>query len=164
MRGSFASRAAFCKSRYMSCSAVHFQLYSYIRSLSQTPAVPAPHSLIRYSYAKSVRIRLRFPACCIPLRYSAVCSSLPAISVTASHIVLPPEILRLRCRSPSSPYNSFAIRLNHDIPSSFLLSPYNYCLIPNFPSFGMQFSPVKFSAQGHSTSELLRTLLMSSCF
>ena len=26
------------------------------------------------------------------------------------------------------------------------------------PSFGVQFSPVKFSAQGHSTSELLRTL------
>ena len=32
------------------------------------------------------------------------------------------------------------------------------------PSFGVQFSPVKFSAQGHSTSELLRTLLMSGCF
>ena len=27
-----------------------------------------------------------------------------------------------------------------------------------FPSFGVQFSPVKFSAQNHSTSELLRTL------
>ena len=26
------------------------------------------------------------------------------------------------------------------------------------------FSPVEFSAQGHSTSELLRTLLMSGCF
>ena len=32
------------------------------------------------------------------------------------------------------------------------------------PSFGVRFSPVKFSAQGHSTSELLRTLLMSGCF
>ena len=32
------------------------------------------------------------------------------------------------------------------------------------PSFGVQFSPVEFSAQGHSTSELLRTLLMSGCF
>ena len=32
------------------------------------------------------------------------------------------------------------------------------------PSFGVQFSPVKFSAQNHSTSELLRTLLMSGCF
>ena len=32
------------------------------------------------------------------------------------------------------------------------------------PSFGTRFSPVKFSAQGHSTSELLRTLLMSGCF
>ena len=32
------------------------------------------------------------------------------------------------------------------------------------PSFGVQFSPVEFSAQSHSTSELLRTLLMSGCF
>ena len=32
------------------------------------------------------------------------------------------------------------------------------------PSFGTLFSPVEFSAQGHSTSELLRTLLMSGCF
>ena len=32
------------------------------------------------------------------------------------------------------------------------------------PSFGVQFSPVEFSAQNHSTSELLRTLLMSGCF
>ena len=32
------------------------------------------------------------------------------------------------------------------------------------PSFGMNFSPVEFSAQSHSTSELLRTLLMSGCF
>ena len=36
----------------------------------------------------------------------------------------------------------------------------HYCI----PSFGVRFSPVKFSAQGHSTSELLRTLLMSGCF
>ena len=32
------------------------------------------------------------------------------------------------------------------------------------PSFGDDFSPVTFSAQGHSTSELLRTLLMRGCF
>ena len=32
------------------------------------------------------------------------------------------------------------------------------------PSFGVHFSPVEFSAQNHSTSELLRTLLMSGCF
>ena len=31
-------------------------------------------------------------------------------------------------------------------------------------SFGAGFSPVEFSAQSHSTSELLRTLLMSGCF
>ena len=31
-------------------------------------------------------------------------------------------------------------------------------------SFGYMLSPVKFSAQHHSTSELLRTLLMSGCF
>ena len=31
------------------------------------------------------------------------------------------------------------------------------------PSFGYMLSPVTFSAQGHSTSELLRTLLMSGC-
>ena len=36
----------------------------------------------------------------------------------------------------------------------------HYCI----PSFGVDFSPVEFSAQGHSTSELLRTLLMSGCF
>ena len=36
---------------------------------------------------------------------------------------------------------------------------YFYCL-----SFGYTLSPVKFSAQHHSTSELLRTLLMSGCF
>ena len=34
-----------------------------------------------------------------------------------------------------------------------------YCL-----SFGYTLSPVKSSAQHHSTSELLRTLLMSGCF
>ena len=39
-----------------------------------------------------------------------------------------------------------------------------YRLTSNFPSFGVQFSPVEFSAQNHSTSELLRTLLMSGCF
>ena len=32
------------------------------------------------------------------------------------------------------------------------------------PSFGVHFSPVEFSAQGHSTGELLRTLLMFGCF
>ena len=32
------------------------------------------------------------------------------------------------------------------------------------PSFGFMLSPVIFSAQSHSTSELLRTLLMSGCF
>ena len=32
------------------------------------------------------------------------------------------------------------------------------------PSFGVHFSPVEFSAQGHSTGELLRTLLMYGCF
>ena len=36
---------------------------------------------------------------------------------------------------------------------------YKYCL-----SFGLVLSPVKSSAQLHSTSELLRTLLMSGCF
>ena len=48
-------------------------------------------------------------------------------------------------------------------PPSVLCSDVR-CLTSEFPSFGMQFSPVKFSAQGHSTSELLRTLLMSGCF
>ena len=33
----------------------------------------------------------------------------------------------------------------------------------DIPSFGYMLSPVTFSAQGHSTSELLRTLLMSGC-
>ena len=40
-------------------------------------------------------------------------------------------------------------------------SPTNPC---GFPSFGTRFSPVTFSAQSHSTSELLRTLLMCGCF
>ena len=31
-------------------------------------------------------------------------------------------------------------------------------------SFGYMLSPVKFSAHCHSTSELLRTLLMNGCF
>ena len=39
-----------------------------------------------------------------------------------------------------------------------------YPCIAASPSFGVYFSPVKFSAQSHSTSELLRTLLMSGCF
>ena len=46
-------------------------------------------------------------------------------------------------------------------PSLFLLKTQ---FSTRIPSFGIQFSPVKFSAQGHSTSELLRTLLMSGCF
>ena len=33
----------------------------------------------------------------------------------------------------------------------------------DIPSFGYMLSPVIFSAQGHSTSELLRTLSMSGC-
>ena len=37
-------------------------------------------------------------------------------------------------------------------------------LLLAIPSFGYMLSPVIFSAQGHSTSELLRTLLMSGCF
>ena len=40
-------------------------------------------------------------------------------------------------------------------------SPTTHCCIP---SFGFMLSPVIFSAQGHSTSELLRTLLMNGCF
>ena len=40
--------------------------------------------------------------------------------------------------------------------------PY-HCLL-TIPSFGCVLSPVIFSAQSHSTSELLRTLLMSGCF
>ena len=40
-------------------------------------------------------------------------------------------------------------------------SPTTHCCIP---SFGCTLSPVTFSAQNHSTSELLRTLLMSGCF
>ena len=56
------------------------------------------------------------------------------------------------------------------IPSILYIRSYKhllsnlYRLTSNFPSFGVQFSPVKFSAQSHSTSELLRTLLMSGCF
>src|SRR5574344_122055 len=43
-------------------------------------------------------------------------------------------------------------------------SPTIHTLKIHIPSFGLQFSPVEFSAQNHSTSELLRTLLMSGCF
>ena len=43
-------------------------------------------------------------------------------------------------------------------------SPTMYIIKTYIPSFGVQFSPVEFSAQSHSTSELLRTLLMSGCF
>ena len=43
-------------------------------------------------------------------------------------------------------------------------SPTIYIIKTYIPSFGTLFSPVEFSAQGHSTSELLRTLLMSGCF
>ena len=46
--------------------------------------------------------------------------------------------------------------------SSFLYQNHEEQL--HIPSFGVRFSPVKFSAQSHSTSELLRTLLMSGCF
>ena len=40
-------------------------------------------------------------------------------------------------------------------------SPTTHCCIL---SFGYTLSPVTFSAQSHSTSELLRTLLMCGCF
>ena len=43
---------------------------------------------------------------------------------------------------------------NAPLPNTLL-----YCL-----SFGVRFSPVKFSAQRRSTSELLRTLWMCGCF
>ena len=46
-------------------------------------------------------------------------------------------------------------------PLSLRLHPAYNALLPylkGIPSFGVQFSPVKFSAQSHSTSELLRTL------
>ena len=36
--------------------------------------------------------------------------------------------------------------------------PGRLCSGESSPSFGIRFSPVKFSAQNHSTSELLRTL------
>ena len=50
-----------------------------------------------------------------------------------------------------------------------IASPYNRTLpyhisLRYIPSFGCMFSPVTSSAQNHSTSELLRTLLMSGCF
>ena len=53
------------------------------------------------------------------------------------------------------------------LPLSLRLHPLHDALLPcakHIPIFGIQFSPVKSSAQGHSTSELLRTLLMSGCF
>ena len=55
----------------------------------------------------------------------------------------------------------------HALP--FMLHPVKNALLPRvakprIPSFGIRFSPVKSSAQGHSTSELLRTLLMYGCF
>ena len=47
-------------------------------------------------------------------------------------------------------------------PLSLQLLPVQNALLPRrsraIPSFGVDFSPVKFSAQDHSTSELLRTL------
>ena len=49
----------------------------------------------------------------------------------------------------------------HEIPRNFTEKHEEQLYIP---SFGVQFSPVKFSAQNHSTSELLRTLLMRGCF
>ena len=39
-----------------------------------------------------------------------------------------------------------------------------HCQLLSSLSFGIDFSPVKFSAPGHSTSELLRTLWMNGCF
>ena len=53
----------------------------------------------------------------------------------------------LACCPPALP-----LRL---LPACNALLPY---ALTRIPSFGIQFSPVKFSAQGHSTSELLRTL------
>ncbi len=59
----------------------------------------------------------------------------------------------LVCRPPALPF-----RL---LPTYDALLPY---VLLRIPSFGVYFSPVEFSAQGHSTSELLRTLLMNGCF
>ena len=39
-----------------------------------------------------------------------------------------------------------------------VIQPYKFCSTEHCLSFGAGFSPVEFSAQSHSTSELLRTL------
>ena len=78
---------------------------------------------------------LRFSAITILTQFSLL---IPAFSLLIS-----PPLLSLRLH-PNE---------NAPLPST------EYCL-----SFGYTLSPVKSSAQHHSTSELLRTLLMSGCF
>ena len=77
---------------------------------------------------------LRFSANMILTYFSLL---IPAFSLVYSPHVLP---LMLHPGTRRSPTKSF-----------------------DFPSFGYMLSPVIFSAQIHSTSELLRTLLMSGC-
>ena len=48
--------------------------------------------------------------------------------------------------------------------SDFLLAEADVWRRVTIPSFGCMLSPVIFSAQSHSTSDLLRTLLMNGCF
>ena len=78
---------------------------------------------------------LRFSAITILTQFSLL---IPAFSLLYSPHLLPLMLLPVH---------------NAPLPSK------NYCL-----RFGYMLSPVKSSAQRHSTSELLRTLLMSGCF
>ena len=72
-----------------------------------------------------------------------------------SHIILATHSGILTCvKSTSASALTSPLIRRSPTPLTFVRSP----------SFGVLFSPVKFSAQDHSTSELLRTLLMCGCF
>ena len=96
--------------------------------------------------------------------HSGILSSLQ--SITASAIASPRKE-----RSPTTLYTEQPSHISFILtdnlasvapPQRFYI--YDCCSMYSIPSFGIQFSPVKSSAQGHSTSELLRTLLMNGCF
>ena len=89
--------------------------------------------------------------------HSGILSSIQ--STTASAIASPR--IRRSSTPQSTEQNPFGVRfiLSDHLPAlRDYLSPNKLCSVNCSPSFGVHFSPVTFSAQNHSTSELLRTL------
>ena len=132
------------------------------RRYPQNFSRPSPR-MLPYFYFGPLRPGLPTPGSC-PFQVS-FCLNLLVVTECQPYVH--------RLRLSFSPISRYSFRHSHfctvHCRFRYSFSPYRTLSYHNIsfniiPSFGVNFSPVKSSAQGHSTSELLRTLLMSGCF